>query len=937
MNHTLLNEPKLITNQNGSSFYQELVSSLRSCNQFYFSVAFINYSGLQLLLDVFKDLSDENISGKILTSTYLNFTDVKSLRKLNEFSNIESKIFKTKNQVGFHTKAFIFEYENEYKIIIGSSNITQSALKSNVEWNVQYISKKQSQYALNVLKEFQDLWNQSDDNHEDFQKQYEDYINNLQTYLNNQKHIFNYTKTIEPNSMQTEALDSLNKLRKNNQNKALIIAATGTGKTYLSAFDIKQMQAKRVLFVAHRERILNDAMRSFNKVMPDVLTTIFQGSKKETQSEITFAMIQTISKPENLQLFSEDTFDYVVYDEAHRSFSPTYQKVMKYFNPEFTLGMTATPERTDGGNIFELFNNNIALEVRLRDALKEDLVTPFHYFGITDATTNLSDIDVSEIDILAERLSIKSRVDLVIEKLLHYGFSGLKRKALGFCVSKKHAHFMADEFNAFGYCSLALTGESSNEEREKAIQRLEDQNDPLEFIFTIDIFNEGVDIPSINLVLMLRPTQSPIIFTQQLGRGLRKYEYKDFLTVLDFIGNHNKSFLIPIALSGSRYYDRDTLKVTVSKDFNDIPGCTHIHLDKIVKDQILNQLDRVNFNKLEYLKKEYLEFKNVLGDKPTILDYIKYENAPDPIKFILKENSYVEFQYKVEKETMPPISMDQVKVLQVIDKMLPIKRIHEFILLKLLFLHGQVSYETIKSEIIKIIPDVDEASMNHSISFFKGDMLGPNELNPFPFISYQNNGFLTLNIKLEEWIKEAIIHSLDYGIIRYQEEFGKHALPYPFLKLYSYYKMKDLGFLTNYEKSFASIREGVWKNGQHYYLFVDLHKGEDIKASINYKDKLTSKRTMQWETQNKTPQHSDTGMDLCYPKKRNIHLHMFLRKAKMIGNQKLDYIYVGEVNPTSFEGNKPITIQFDFIHELPQHIFDDLTLIIDNKKTETIS
>jgi superfamily II DNA or RNA helicase/HKD family nuclease len=710
-------EPKLLTNDNESSFYQELILSLKTCNRFYFSVAFINYSGLQLLLDVFKELETNNINGKIITSTYLNFTDVKSLRKLSEFNNIESRVYRADNHKGFHTKAYIFEDDEKYKIIIGSSNITQSALKSNVEWNVKYISKKDASFPLQVINEFHSLWDLTNEINDDFLLQYEEYLNRVIKYVKQEKELFEYTVEIKPNSMQLEALKSLNTLRENNQDKALIIAATGTGKTYLSAFDVRQMNPKRVLFLVHRRKILDDAKKSFKKVHPDRITTIFQGSKKETNAEFTFAMIQTISKKENLQMFNHDNFDYIIYDEAHRAFSKSYQRVMNYFTPKFTLGMTATPERTDGGNIFERFNNNIALEVRLRDALKEDLVTPFHYFGITDVTTDLSNVDLTKIDLVAEKLSIKERVDLIIEKMLHYGYSGNKRKCLGFCATKAHANYMANEFNAFGYPSIALTGESSDDERDEAIKRLEKSKDELEFIFTVDIFNEGVDIPSVNMVLMLRPTQSPIIFTQQLGRGLRKHNSKDFLTVLDFIGNHNKSFLIPIALSGTKYYDKDSLKIQVSKDFNDIPGCTNIKLDQIVKEQILNQLDRVNFNSMEYLRKEYNDFKNVLGGKkPSMLDFIQYESAPDPVKFILKEDSYIEFQSKMENQKIETTSMEHIKVLQTIDKMLPIKRINEFVILKELLEKNSITYNLAKEEINKMIEHVEEESIRHSFT-----------------------------------------------------------------------------------------------------------------------------------------------------------------------------------------------------------------------------
>ena len=921
-------EPSLITNQPNKTFYEELTSSLETCKKFYFSVAFINYSGLQLLLDVFSTLENKQIEGKIITSTYLNFTDVKSLRKLATFKNIDTKIYIANSYKGFHTKGYIFEYDDYYKIIIGSSNITQSALKTNIEWNIRYITKnKDTGFAVEIINEFNDLWELTNDINESFLNQYETYLNDVRRFVVSEDDFFENHIIIKENSMQQQAISNLNKLRLNNQDKALIIAATGTGKTYLSAFDVKQMNPNKVLFLVHREVILDDAMASFKKVHPGKTLKKYQGQNKDLDSDFVFAMVPSLYTKENYKNIPSDYFDYIIADEAHRSYSTSYKTLIDYFKPKFLLGMTATPERTDGGNIFEFFNNNIALEMRLRDSLKEDLVLPFHYFGISDVISDLENVDLSKIDEVAKKLSIKDRVDFVIEKMEYYGYSGTKRKCLAFCVNNAHADYMAYEFNAFGYPSLSLSGQSTNDERNEAIAKLESLKDPLEFIFTVDIFNEGIDIPSVNLVLMLRPTQSPIIFTQQLGRGLRKHPEKEFLTVLDFIGNHNKTFLIPIALSGSRYYDKDSLKVQLEKNFSDIPGCTNISMDAIAKERILTHLEKVNFTDMKYLKEEYLGFKNSLGGKsPTLLDYIGQESSPDPVKFILKSNSYLEFVKSVEDFDLL-VDSKTLDIIRSLDKQLPIKRINEFVVIKLLIKLGSVNFDQAKNEILKYMNDVDDESIYHTFKYLSGYILGPKESNNYNYII--GNGIDYLSLKDSELLNNTIVlETLSYGILRYQEEFGKEKLSYPYLKKYTYYKMKDMGFLTNYDKSFASIRgSGVWKNKNHYYLFVDLHKGEDIQESINYKDILISHTLMQWQTQNKTSQQSETGKDLTDNQNRNIHMHMFLRKAKQIGNQKLDYIYIGEVNTLSFDGEKPITLQLQIINPIPQYIYDDLTFI----------
>ena len=351
-------EPSLITNQNSSTFFEELSQSLNACKRFYFSVAFINYSGLQLLLDVLKKLNNNNVFGKIITSTYLNFTDVKSLRKLSEFSNIETKIYIADRYKGFHTKGYIFEYDNYYKIIVGSSNITQSALKTNVEWNVKYITKNKTEgFAIEIIKEFNDLWDLTSEINEDFLTQYESFLSEVEKFVRLENNVFENHIVLKENTMQQKALYNLQKLRENKQDKALIIAATGTGKTYLSAFDVRQFNPKRVLFLIHREVILSEAMKSFRRVHNNRVMTRYSGADKDFSGDFVFAMIQTLYSNENYKSIPKDYFDYIIADEAHRSYSVSYKSILEYFEPKFLLGMTATPERTDGGNIFEFFKD----------------------------------------------------------------------------------------------------------------------------------------------------------------------------------------------------------------------------------------------------------------------------------------------------------------------------------------------------------------------------------------------------------------------------------------------------------------------------------------------------------------------------------------------------------------------------------------------------
>ena len=930
-------EKRLIVNSEKGNLLRELVKSMSECQRFYFSVAFINFSGLQLLLDPLKEAESKGIQGKIITSTYLNFTEAKALEKISGFNNVDLKVFVTDKEIGFHTKAYIFEYKDSYKVIIGSSNITQSALKSNIEWNVEIITKEKGKFIQDVLNEYDYLWNMSEDADQDFISRYEEFLKRFKsTQISNQM-IYENSQYIIPNRMQKRATENLDRLRGFGENKALVIAATGTGKTYMSAFDVKILKPKRLLFIVHREEILKKAKASFEMLLPneDLSFGLLTGNHKQKNVDYVFATIQTISKC--FSEFEKDEFDYLIIDEAHHATSPTYQTILTYFKPKFTLGMTATPERSDGNNVFDLFDNNVALEVRLHEALEDELVVPFHYFGITDIEgIDLTNVNIDDIPEITKRLKVHERVDFIIEKMDFYSHDGEDRKGLGFCVSIEHAQYMASEFNKRGYKSVCLYGEDSPEKRERYINRLENDQDELEFIFTVDIFNEGVDIPSINTVLMLRPTNSPIVFIQQLGRGLRKYTDKSFLTVLDFIGNHNKAFLIALALNGSRYYDKESLKVAIVTGFPDIPGCTHIQMDKISQERILAQIDNENFNSMKYLKEEYFEFKKLnQGRTPYfLLDYLKYDGASDPIRFIDKEKTYLQFVAKVEKdEFLNDLLRNDVfeGTLKELSSKLPLKRIHEFVIIRYLLEHEEVNLEVAKQQISKMVNNVDDDSVLHAFECLNQNYYDSSQLKNKPKLVHYSNGSLVKTPGFKELLehedyRKFIEDIITYGIFRYEKEFKGEYYGVPAFKLYEQYQMIDAALLSNYRKIHSSFRGiGLVANGNDYFLFIDLHKEEDIKESVNYKDKFISPWEFQWQSVNSTIQESERGKNIIFNNQRGVNLHLFIRKYKKIDGKTEPYIYIGKGNSIQFEGNKPITVRMELENEVPATLYREFT------------
>ncbi|WP_426348810.1 DEAD/DEAH box helicase [Alloiococcus sp. CFN-8] len=926
---------KLIVNSQRGNLLKELKLSLSECISFSFAVAFVNFSGLQLLLDSFKELEERGIKGRIITSTYLNFTEPKALERIKEFDNIDMKIFIADNDKGFHTKAYIFENVDNYKIIIGSSNITQKALKSNVEWNVMIISKKEADFVTSVLEEYQGLWNCTDEVNGEFLDKYRDFIATLQK--RQEKSVLNFSeyKSIKPNSMQVRALEGLKRLRTSGEDKGLVVAATGTGKTYMAAFDALEVKPRKLLFLVHREDILLSAERTFKTLShnKNVTTGFYTGNAKDKGADYLFATRSTMEK--HYEAFAPEEFDYIVIDEAHHSTSPTYKKILEYFKPKFLLGITATPERCDEGNIFDVFDNNVALEIRLHEALEEDLIVPFHYFGITDVEgVDLEGVDLNDTQELAKRLMINKRVDFIAEKMNFYGFDGEYQKTIGFCQNREHAKYMAEEFNKRGIESIVLTGDDSVSVREEGIKRLESNDDPLKVIFTVDIFNEGVDIPAINQVLMLRPTNSPIIFIQQLGRGLRKFLDKSFLTVIDFIGNHNKTFLIAIALKGERYYDKDSLKVAVATDFSNVPGCTNIQIDRISQERILKQLNQENFYSLRYFKEEYNNFKAFRGGRipSKLMDYIQYDGAPDPLKFLKLPgiDTYQDFLLKVEKGIeLKEYTSNEVfkKFLKELSSKLPIKRPHEFAILKFLINNDSITLEQAKGEIERYLDSVDMDTIDHAFRTLNQDFYDPAQKKRFEKLVQLNENILYPSIQLKNGLQNKELKGyfedlINYGLLRYQNNFGSENYGIPFFKLYEQYRMIDIALLSNYEKTHSAYRgSGLLTNGKEFFLFVDLHKEEDVREEINYKDEFINQSIFQWQTPNSTGQDSDRGKDIIFNKDRGVNLHLFIRKYKEIDGVVQPYIYIGKGDTIEYEGEKPITTKLKLLHKLPEALY----------------
>ena len=685
MESILSYQHKLISNRE-----EKIVSLIRreleNCDEFIISVAFVTLGGVTMILEQLKDLEARGVKGKILTGDYLTFTQPKALKKLLEFKNIELKVLSDEK---FHAKGYFFRKGDIWTMIVGSSNLTQTALTVNFEWNLKINSLKDGKIATEILNNFYDVFNKIPALDMDSLLEYERVYNLSKEYTKKKKEEIREYKEITPNIMQKQALENLNNLRKY-ERKGLLISATGTGKTYLSAFDVRNANPKRVLFIAHRKTILQKAKETYENILRDKKIVIY-GEEDIDEADVVFAMIQTLSKENHMTKFSPDYFDYIVVDEVHHGGAKSYQSVLNYFIPKFLLGMTATPERGDNFDIYKLFDNNIAYEIRLHDALKEELLSPFHYFGISDI-----EIDGELINEKSgiKKLTADARVNHIIEKSRFYGYSGDKIHGLIFVSRIDEALLLEEKFQERGVKAIALTGDDSDEKRERSITQLE--NGEIEYIITVDIFNEGVDIPCVNQVILLRPTESSIVYIQQLGRGLRKYPDKEYVVILDFIGNYEKNFLIPIAVSQNSNYDKDYMKRFIMNGTDMIPGQSSIIFEEIVKERIFENINRTNFSTKKNIEKDFILLEKQLGRVPMLYDFFE-KNMIEPSVILKYKKTYDEvLRILKPREEFPTLDSRESNYLTFLSSFFtPAKRVHEMVILQELLNKERVSIEAI--------------------------------------------------------------------------------------------------------------------------------------------------------------------------------------------------------------------------------------------------
>lgn len=944
INSNLAYRPEFISNNYklGKKVLVSIEEELQRCEEFFISVAFITKSGITPLLQTLKDLEQRNIPGKILTTNYLMFSEPEALEKLAGLKNIELKMFVTGAETGgFHTKGYIFREEEIYRIIIGSSNMTLSAITKNKEWNTKIVSTEQGELTRAVLQEFDELWQ---DEHslafEDFIDSYrQEYLNEKMIRKQKQQAVSEQVIELEnyrlkPNKMQVAFVKNVMEMRAQHIDRALLLSSTGTGKSLASAFMLREMGTRRALFIVHREQIAKQTLKSYKRVFGSSRTYgLLSGNSRELGAEFLFATMQMMSKEDILSHYSPGDFDVIILDECHHAGAESYQKIMRYFKPKFWLGMTASPD-TNQYDIYSIFDHHIAYEIRLQQALEEDLLCPFHYFGITDLEINGEVFDDNAGVKNFSNLISDARVDYVIDKANYYGFSGDRVKGLIFCSRKDEAKELSKKFNERGLRTEVLTGEDTQERRESVIARLtndEDGEDQLDYIFTVDIFNEGVDIPEINQVIMLRPTQSPVVFIQQLGRGLRKYEGKEYVVILDFIGNYMNNFMIPIALSGDRSYNKDAMRRYIREGARVIPGSSTIHFDEISKKRIYASIDTARTNDMKLLRESYRTLKYKLGRIPTIRDFKKFGSV-DVTKIFEKCGSYHNFLKKYETEYHVHLTNQEEIIIEYFSKkLIAYKRIHELEMLRML-----ISRENRLLQYQKLLQEKYHVGMNEQVE----KSVIRNLKNEFPkeeerrkysdcdLVEKNTDGSYSLSSKFQKALlnknfRQMILELLDFGIEQWKEKYGQIYRDTNFT-LYQKYTYEDVCRLLNWNKNL-----NAQNIGGYYYdsdtktlpVFINYHKAED---AIAYEDRFVSEGHLIALSKHPRKITSSDAVHIYKQSEedKNNRIFLFVRKNKD-DNEAKEFYFLGEIftegNPRQIymEKTKDNAFEIDYRLDVP--------------------
>jgi superfamily II DNA or RNA helicase len=916
--YTRLTHSELFTGGNvGLSLESELRKEILSSNQIDFLVSFIKFKGIIILEKELTEFTQRGGKLRVITTTYLGASDYKAIQLLSKLPNTEIKISYQSGNERLHAKAYLFKRNTGFHTgYIGSSNFSRSALTDGLEWNLKITTREISHIIDKFQKTFDSYW-QSDD----FEL-FEDSLhgekliralNQGKTGTNNASHVTFFD--VKPFSFQEEILEQLEVERTVHQRyRNLVVAATGTGKTVISAFDYKRFRkdhpTARLLFLAHRKEILDQAISIFRGILRDNnFGALWVDGLIPDSYEFVFASVQTLNNRFDKLELSQTYFDFIVIDECHHLTANSYRGILKFFQPQILLGLTATPERMDGGDIQEDFHNRIAAEIRLPEALNRKLLCPFQYFGITDSV-DLSKVKWSRGRYLPSELSSiytshDRRVREIIDALEKYTKDIRDVRAIGFCITIEHARFMAEKFCLAGLHADFLTSDN-HQNRDKVKNQL--LNKEINFLFVVDIFNEGVDIPEIDTILFLRPTESLTVFLQQLGRGLRLSDEKDGLTVLDFVGNARPEYQFENKFRALIGKTSTTLKKEIEDNFPHLPlGCS-IVLEKKAKQIILDNIKTAtSFNKNQLIRKiQNFQHESLLP--LTLKNFVAFHSIPLPL--IFRKGGWKRLCYEAGK----------------IDKFDPVneKEIVRAISHKWLAC-SSMSY-------FQFILNLAKKGFNISIDHF--DATQKLMLLMLHYDVWQEaGGFDSLETSILEIGRNKILVAEITEFLEFLVDGMSHKeleINLPFaqpLKIHGRYTRDQIlaAFgLSTFERKSPS-REGVAENQalNTELLFINLIKSEEnFSPTTMYDDYAINERLFHWQSQNAAGPDTPKGLSYVKHREGGKKIMLFVReKNKDEYGNTMGFVFLGEGYLQEFSGAKPMNIKWELLKPIPHFLW----------------
>jgi len=898
---THLLAPRVVLNGDDNSMLRVLREQLRHCSSFTFSVAFVSPRAIALIK---QELVEFEGHGVIVTSDYLGFNSPRAFAELLGLSNlgIDVRIHKSR---AYHPKGYVFGYPDRVEVVLGSSNLTESALVDNHEWNLRVAASRRSDLAdqlaaavgaeiagsIPLTREWLDTYTEryvapeprQTSSDAAWRSETEDEAGpsgvGIELDVSHERHgggdsgpeeaarrdaqdraAVRREREVHPNRMQLEALIEIEQLRASGEGRGLVISATGTGKTILAALDVRAVNPRRMLFVVHREQILDKAIAEFQRVLgahPDDFGKLAGGLRQEGRRYV-FATIQTLSRPDVLSTFDPEAFDYVLIDEVHRVGGESYVRVVDHFKPRFMLGMTATPERNDDFNVFEIFDYNVPYEIRLGSALENNMLVPFHYYGVSDVT--FDDGSTTSVEDGLSELTSRLRVEHVVRNLDTYTQAGLQPRGLIFCSRKDEARALSVELNRTTFRGAplrtqALTGDDSIVEREQAVSRLEAGD--LDYILTVDVFNEGIDIPSINQIVMLRQTQSSIVFVQQLGRGLRKHSGKDYIVVIDFIGNYANNYLIPIALFGNESLNKESLRQSLisAEESGVLPGISSVRFDRVSQQRVLDAIAVAKLDSLANLKRSVEMLRSRLGRMPQLRDFLRFESV-DPVLLANRVGGYpalLERLFKIDSG-LTSHEADALRLLS--GEALDAKRPHELVLLREL-LEGSTMTRQRAAEVLEAygLPS-DQRHVDSAIRSLTLDFHTQQERERYQRGIVESEGdcwSLTQAFRDSYSRSEAFRTAVDDLVHTGLAVIADRYEPIGPFTPGRQYTRKDACRLLCWPSNSASTIYGykVDRDSAACPIFVTLHKSDAISASTAYEDELLDRHSMKWFTRSR--------------------------------------------------------------------------------------